>query len=217
MYEDAIAATLVAEAISHVWHPPERAIMSETSTFLGIPGYRPGRYRAANQLVSSLGDELRGFVGETLENIWLMWEANEDEWFADGPVILGIGGRQIEVCAFRNDTLLVSLDAIDRSEPLDWCGARESGDALFDLQWMKNPSCGQLPNILGRRVRRIGIGEYAWELSEPLGLPQWLLVSVAFELEGAYFAIDNALDENGLRFEPPAESEDRRIKWITCG
>jgi hypothetical protein len=188
--------------------------MTESRTFLGIQDYAPSQYQSAEQLESELGAELHNLIGMPLESVWLMWDAIDDEWFADGPVILGLGGRQLEVCAYRFETLFVSLDAIDRSKPLDWYAGADSDGAPFDLRWVENPPIDGLNDIVGRKIQRIGAGEYAWELSETMSLPPWHLASMEFELEGACFAIENALDENALRFSAPAESEIRRTRWI---
>lgn len=145
----------------------------------------------------------------TLDQIWVAWDRVTNDWFCDIPVILVIGGLQLEVSVHKLDELYLSFDAIDRSAPFGW-----ADDGEWDLEWRCNPPIVER-TVLGRRVTGFGSAEYAFQLADFVGTLPWVLVSLEVELEdGAHFAIENALDENSLRFRSPEERSDLRVRWF---
>ncbi len=41
---------------------------------------------------------LAALVGRRLSAVWLVWDRDDDTWFADAPVLLGFEGEQVELC-----------------------------------------------------------------------------------------------------------------------
>lgn len=185
-------------------------LTDEETTFLFVRSYAPDAYRSAAELEAALGNDLESFVGEKLDDIWLVWDVEGNEWFCDAPVILGVAGKQIEVSAHKLDELYVSIDGIDRRLPLGW-----PDDNILQLEWRRNPSI--VPEaLLGRTILGFGAAELAFDLADFVGTSPWVLVSFECALDGGHLAIENGLDENALRFER-ATREDFRVSWFSPG
>ena len=114
---------------------------------LGILNYEPNFFDDTEIFVKVLYDKLIGTIGLTLEDYWLMWDINENEWYNDGPVILKIGGAQFEFTTYNLDNFSLTFDKIDLTSKLDWYGI---GDEL-PLIW-KNRSNESVNNLLGRTI-----------------------------------------------------------------
>ena len=54
----------------------------------GIPGYQPHWLNGRDSIRAAHGRRLAGLVGLTLRHLWLAWDLDDDEWFADAPVLL---------------------------------------------------------------------------------------------------------------------------------
>ena len=173
--------------------------MSES--FLGVADWRPQLFVRAADVGAALGDELRALRGQRLEAVWVMWDREGDEWWSDGPVILQIGGRQVEVSVFKSNELYVSLDAIDRDAGLFWAEDME-------LVWRDSPFDELIP-FVGQVVERIGCGEYSSTRA------RWALVSLDVKLAGGHLAVENGGDENAFRYEARASRSDgHRWTWF---
>lgn len=183
----------------------------DESTFLWIRDWKPDSFFTAEEVEVCLAGRLHALVGRTLEEVWVVWDVTADEWFCDAPVLLVVGGCQIEVSVHQIDELCVSFDAIDRSAPFGWL---DDPEFHFDLDWRCNPAI--VPeSVIGRRVVGFGAAEYAFELADFVGTRPWVLVSFEVELEGgAHLAIENGLDENAFRFRSPEKRDDLRVKWF---
>lgn len=181
--------------------------MSDDSTFLWVRDWKPQSFFTAEAVGASLGDRLKAMVGLRLDEVWLAWDVGADEWFCDAPVLLVVGGQQLEVSVNQLNELCISFNAIDRSAPFGW------QDSDFDLKWRRNPAI--VPHsVLGRTVAGFGAMEYAFGLADFVGTLPWVLVSLEVKLEGAHLAIENGLDENALRFRPLDEDDEYRVKWF---
>ncbi|MEM9862340.1 MAG: hypothetical protein AAF938_12020 [Myxococcota bacterium] len=149
-------------------------MVCDDSTFLWIRDWRPQRFFTVEALEGALRDQLRRMIGRKLDEVWVVWDLDSNEWFCDAPVLLVVDGQQLEVSVHNLDELHVSLDAIDRSAPFGWV---DEPQLNFDLEWRCNPSL--VPgSILGQTVTGFGAGEYAFELADFVGTLPWVLVSL---------------------------------------
>lgn len=57
-----------------------------TCPYLGIEGYQPGWLRGPASIRARHGRRLTGLMDRWLTDVWLLWNREADQWFADGPV-----------------------------------------------------------------------------------------------------------------------------------
>ncbi|MGW4160999.1 hypothetical protein [Streptomyces sp. NPDC004788] len=154
----------------------------------GITGYQPAWLHGRSDVVQEHGDRLRGLAGRTLTGVWMVWDVKDDEWFCDCPVLFDFDGEQVEVNHQKFGDLSLTWNTIDFALPVRWPG--------FDLQWRPEP----LPGL--RAVR--GLPLKGVELLEWTG-PDVAQgnIDVSFAFETGRVTVFNALDDNGMNFDPP--------------
>ncbi|MFC4494919.1 hypothetical protein ACFPA8_12315 [Streptomyces ovatisporus] len=162
----------------------------------GIGGYRPVWLNGRGEVTREHGLRLRGLVGRTLTRVWMVWDRQDDEWFCDCPVLFDFDGEQVEINHQKLDDLSLTWNTVDPARPLLW--------PEFDLQWRPEP----LPGL--RALRGLPLGGV--ELLEWTGRDAAQgSVDVSFVFEADRRAtVFNALDENGLTFDPPG----RRLRRL---
>jgi hypothetical protein len=165
---------------------------------LGIDNYSPAFHENIEAFIAAHGCNLRSLIGQKIEKTWAMWSRVDDAWFSDGPVILLVNRRQIELAAFQFGFAL-TFDAIDRGKPLRWCvEVDEAADGL-GLFWKEHAS-HPLEDPVGKTITaidlfesRVKVGDAEW----------WNFDGVGFQLDnGGYLAIYNKLDELGVADVP---------------
>jgi hypothetical protein len=92
--------------------------------FLGVPGYRPQRLAAPNDIGEEDRARLRALRGQRLVRSWAVWEEwtlrerngrvrrKVSGWNEDGPLILDFETARLELAAWEFETCL-SWDTID--------------------------------------------------------------------------------------------------------
>lgn len=178
---------------------------------LGIKDFEPNFFTDPNTLTNVYGTTLLGLIGKEIQDYWVMWDCKENEWYADGPVILKIDNRNFEFCAYQLDEFSLTVDSIDLSKPLDWYGM---GDEL-PLIWKKNP-IAEVNRQIGRKIESINILGYNFistvvgDKTNPENVGQihetgYMLHGIEFVFEKTgdtdnenYLEIFNALDKNGI-------------------
>lgn len=152
---------------------------------LGIEGYEPQWYHSGRTLAAAHRARFGDLIGRRLAGAWLMWDPDRHSWFADGPVVLGFGGTNVEVTHRKFDECAITWGQLDLSMPLDWPG--------LALDWRAGAHPA-LRTVQGRRLREVNV-------IERIMAARWrprVLHAVEFRFEGARLAVYNALDENGL-------------------
>ncbi|MEH7482629.1 hypothetical protein V7157_16540 [Neobacillus drentensis] len=147
---------------------------------LGIKNYNPKFYTELSQIINDHKTRLQGLKGKQIEEIWVAWEQNEDDWFNDLPVIIRFEDCQLELCAYKTDEYAVTFDQIDLSEEIDYYGSD------FVLRWGKN-KLKELNKYMYKRIVKVEIIEWIAQLT-----------GIGFHLEEGYFAVCNGLDENEI-------------------
>ena len=154
--------------------------MAEAERFLGVAGYRPDHVHTAAEL-GPHRDRLRSLVGTTLRGSLAMWDAGDDEWFTDGPLILQFDDLALEVAAFQVH-LCVSWNSIDVDRDIEWVPG-----STFELEWRRD-ALAPIEALRGRAIEALSLVEYLGGLN-----------GFGLRAGEAYVEVFNALDELGLR------------------
>ena len=161
---------------------------------LGIKDYEPIFYTDINDFIKNQSKALRLLVRSTIEEIWTAHEGTNGEYWGDCPVILVIGGKQLEFCSIR-DEISITWDEIDVKGKLDWYGSQE-----LNLEWRKN-AIRSNRSFIGKQIEGIEIIQMkheAYDLSGILLHSVLWLNGIGFNTEDKYLSIINALDETGF-------------------
>jgi hypothetical protein len=160
--------------------------------FLGVAGYSPAHIETLGDLPDDDRRQLRALRGQRLIRSWAMWDADEDAWFPDGPVILELEDRRLELAAFKLHICL-SWSTIDVQQDVIWCEG-----STFQLGWRE----GALDplNALRDPLDDVLAVEYRGALN-----------GFAFRAGGAYAEVFNALDELGVADAPGGDPDVSRV------
>lgn len=162
--------------------------------FLGISGYCPRHVEAIGDLTADDRAQLRGLRGRRLVRSWAVWDAGDDEWFVDGPIVLDFGATRLELAAFKTH-LCLSWDSIDVSDAIEWSPGSE-----FRLEWRLD-ALPLVDAVLDAEVRDVLLAD------ERAGFN-----SIAFATARESVEIFNALDELGLRRAPDDDPGVVRVR-----
>ncbi|MES2616713.1 MAG: hypothetical protein V4613_02480 [Bacteroidota bacterium] len=198
---------------------------------LGIPNFEPHFFDNTNAFIKANGEQLTTIIGATLDDYWLMWHAEDNEWYNDGPVILKIDGRQFEFTAYKLDEFSLTIDQIDLTKKLDWYGL---GDQI-PLVW-KNKAHSEINHLVGRKITDIHIITYNFistvvedkikpENTGSIHETGYMLHGIEFTFEkntrferSHFLQIFNALDANGIKtVEQKDDSQFQRINIVQKG
>ncbi|MFI5589067.1 hypothetical protein ACIA5G_28700 [Amycolatopsis sp. NPDC051758] len=162
-------------------------------TFFGIEGYEP-RWLAGCDALAAHGGRLAALAGRRLDRAWLLWDLDDNTWFADGPVLFDFEGEQVEVCHRKFDDLSITWNTVDPVGRPAWSDGQ---DPPFHLAW-RSDARAELAELQGQELRSVELLEWAGpDLASGMVAPKF-----TFAGEGAV-TVSNALDENGLEFGPP--------------
>jgi hypothetical protein len=151
----------------------------------GISGYEPAWLTGIGPVTAAYTGRLAELAGRTLSSGWLVWDLDDDEWFADAPVVLDFEGTRVEINHWKHDELSLTFNSIDPHQPVRWTGSP------FHLAWRDNAD-PELTALQGARLVRAELLEWAGtDLAQGM-------VAVGFDFGTTYLTIHNALDENGL-------------------
>lgn len=142
-------------------------------------------YTNPSNIIEDHRTKLKDLIGKNVQEIWVAWEQDEDEWFNDCPVIIRFEDCQLELCAYKSDEYIISFNQIPVTKAIDWYGTD------LKLKWEKN-KLEDLNFVINKSVNGIEI----IERSEGNGTEFYYLNGIGFQLNNSYFAICNGLDEN---------------------
>ena len=152
---------------------------------LGIKDYSPKAYTNSSDILNDHKVQLEKLKGKHIQEIWVAWEQDSDEWFRDCPVIIILEDCQIELCAFKWDEYFITFDKISVLQEIEWYGTE------FPIKWEKN-KISELNFAINKRINHIEIIERC----EGERTDFCYLDGIGFQLNDGYFAICNGLDEN---------------------
>lgn len=160
-------------------------------TRFGIPHYHPSWLHGRDAILAAHGQRLAALVGRTLNHVWLLWDLDDDTWFADAPVLLDFGDEQIALDHQKFDDLCVTWNTLNPAAPANFPD--------FRLAWRADPLPG-LAELRGRELTAVELLEW-WPRRRPADTTG--PVDVGFAFAPGWLTVFNALDENGIRHEPP--------------
>lgn len=160
----------------------------------GIAGYRPEWRTGLEAVRAACGPRLRQLAGRRLTRSGTVWDLEADEWFADAPVFLDFDGEQVEVNHQKFDELSITWNTGDPTASITW-----PTDGGLQLEW-RSDAPAELAALRGQRLRTVDLLEWCPADTRDLANET---IAVHFGFEQGSLTIYNALDENGLLFEPP--------------
>ncbi|MEU6206839.1 hypothetical protein ABZ814_25005 [Micromonospora musae] len=154
----------------------------------GITGYQPRWLNGVDEVAERHGRRLGALVGRRLTGAWVVWDADNDEWFADCPVVLDFAGERLEINHQKFDDLSITWDSVDVTRAPTW----PTSDG-FRLVWRDD-----VPAVLaapcGQRTTAVELLEWlGGDLADGT-------VAVGLRFADGWLTVYNALDENGLTF-----------------
>jgi hypothetical protein len=163
----------------------------------GISGYRPVWLSGSPAVAAVHGRRLAMLVGRRLTRALLVWDLDEDAWFADGLILLDFEGEQVEIVHQKFDEISITWNTVDPARPLGggWEGLR--------LAWREGAP-DALARLRGQTLRAVEL--LSWTGADLA----YGMVAVGFLFPHGRVTIYNALDENGMEFEDPDQRYARR-------
>ncbi|MBB2914956.1 hypothetical protein FHS43_006268 [Streptosporangium becharense] len=161
----------------------------------GIPGYRPEWLSGRSSITAVHGARLGRLVDRRLTRALLVWDLDEDKWFADCPVLLDFEGEQVEINHWKFDELSITWNTIDPVRSPDWPD--------FHLAW-RDDVPDELTALVGQPCSAVDL--LMWRDRD---LVEGTIVSLGFGFPNGQVTIYNALDENGMEFTPPDDHYTR--------
>ncbi len=171
----------------------------------GIPDYDPVEFYATDEVAAAMAATISKLIGQPFDGAWLMWDFQNDEWVNDAPIVVCIGGHQLELCFGDRQELYVSIDEINRTKPLAWFD-----DSNRPFQWVSNPE-REFQALSFRRLSRVGIGESGWSSG---GIASFQPSSIELDFSGTHLALVREEPGASLRFAPPSDSQSTRVRWL---
>jgi hypothetical protein len=93
-----------------------------------VSGWLP-EFLPADEQFAQQAERLRSLVGSRITGAWIVWNLEDDKWFADLPVVLQFDHLpQLELCWEKFDDLSITWDTVDLTVtpkawvewPLEW-------------------------------------------------------------------------------------------------
>lgn len=168
-----------------------------------VSGWVPNFLPADSQL-GRHADALRSLVGHQIADAWVVWDLEQDEWFADLPVVLQMkNGPQLEVCWEKFDDLSITWDTIDVTmTPHAWVD--------WPLEW-RHQALPPLASVVGAAVQRVAASSFLFStqnMDHPHDVSKvWMTTGLWIGTVSGGIHIFNALDENGVSTQPPSRDD----------
>src|SRR5262249_31311135 len=117
----------------------------------------PDRYdNSPHALLLRHGAMLATCIGHSIDATWVAWDAGDDSWFSEEPVVLRIAGVVLGVNCRKLDEVALCWNAIARDAP-PACVAEWGRE--FVLHW-RSEGLADLSACVGKTISRINVVEY---------------------------------------------------------
>lgn len=167
-------------------------------SYFDIQGYEPQWLNGLSSIAAAHGPRLQALAGRHLRHIWLLWDLTDDEWFADGPVLLDFDDEQVEINHQKFDDLSITWNTVDPVGQPAWSNGDggHPDDHVFRLAW-RHDAHAEAAALQGQRLQQVELLEYAGgDVADGM-------VAVSFAFPDGRVTISNGLDENLLEFGEP--------------
>jgi hypothetical protein len=131
-------------------------------SYFGIQRYQPQWRNSRHAVTQAHGRGLHALIGRRLTRSWLVWNRNDDKWFADCPVLLDFEGEQVEINHQKFDDLSITWNSINPSEPIIWTYDDHTED--FPLRW-RDDACPRLAELNGQQLETSEVLEWTCRFS----------------------------------------------------
>jgi hypothetical protein len=175
-----------------------------------VSGWLPDFLPADEQLAQQ-AERLRSLVGSRLTAAWIGRNLEDDEWFADLPVVLQFDHLpQLELCWEKFDDLSITWDTVDLTvTPKAW--------VEWPLEW-REQAHPAVASVVGTTVEQISATTSRF-VTQNVDHPHkvravWLTTGLWLATSRGGLHIFNALDENGLESRLPARGADHDVRPI---
>lgn len=109
----------------------------------GIPGYQPDWRHGISDIASRHAQRLRGLVGRRLTSTWVVWDDDDDSWFADCPMVLDFDEERLEINHQKFDDISITWCMIDVTR----------GAAMADIGWLSPAVARRCSRVVGCSTR----------------------------------------------------------------
>ncbi|MBB6347251.1 hypothetical protein FHU36_003796 [Nonomuraea muscovyensis] len=154
---------------------------------MGISGFEPTFLVGLEAVREEHGPNLAALGGRRLTGFAIVRFVEDEDWFADCPVVLDFDGVQIEICHWKLDELSISWNSIDTTTAIsDW--------EWFELTPAWSSADERLEPFVGQELREVALLEWrpsSYDLADGT-------IAVEFVFDAGRFHIANALDENSI-------------------
>jgi hypothetical protein len=170
-------------------------------SYFDIQGYEPKWLNGLSSIAATHGRRLLTLEGRRLRHAWLLFDLNDGEWFADGPVLLDFDNEQVEINHTKFDDLSITWNTIDPVEQPAWTWGDwgHPDDYVFRFAW-RHDARAEIAALQGHRLEAVELLEYVGR-DVANGM-----VAVSFRFPNGRVTISNGLDENFLEFSDPSPS-----------
>ncbi|MER6590034.1 hypothetical protein [Micromonospora chalcea] len=152
----------------------------------GIPAYQPDWRHGISDIASRHAQRLRGLVGRRLTSTSVVWDDDDDSWFADCPMVLDFDEERLENNHQKFDDISITWCTIDVTRAPLW----PTSDG-FRLRW-RDDAPASLAARHGQRLTAVELLEYVGgDLADGS-------VALGLRFAGDWLTIYNALDQNGI-------------------
>ncbi|WP_069816620.1 hypothetical protein [Streptomyces sp. TP-A0874] len=154
---------------------------------MGISGFKPSFLVGIEAVRQAHGSLLAVLAGRRLTGFALVRFVEDENWFADCPVVLDFDGVQVEVCHSQLDLLSIGWDTIDTAATI-------TGWEWFELTPQWSHSDERLEPFVGQELCEVALLEWR-PADHDLATGT---VAVEFVFAGDCLRIVNGLDENRI-------------------
>lgn len=181
-----------------------------TPTEPHVSGWKPD-FLSADLQLEKQASLLSALVGDHVVAAWTVWMVDQDEWFADLPVVLELkSGRQMELCWEKFDDLSVTWDTIDLAvTPKAWVD--------WPLEWRREENSPFGP-IFGSPITEVAASRLLFR-TENVDHPDdvratWLTTGLWIGTQAGGLHVFNALDENGVSGNRPERDDAHDVRSL---
>ena len=154
---------------------------------MGISGFEPSFLVGVDAVREEHGSRLASLVGWRLIGFALVRFAEDDDWFADAPVVLDFDGIQVEICHWKLDELSIGWDSIDTATAI-------AGWEWFERTPVWSRSDERLESFIGQVLLEVALVEWC----PPVHDLAAGTLSIDFVFDRGRLHIANGLDENRI-------------------
>ena len=163
-----------------------------------VSGWQANFLTSTDQLAAQRANLLK-LIGRRLVDSWIVWNLDDDTWFADLPVVLLFDdGQQLELCWEKFDDLSISWNPIDVAiPPQAW--------VTWPLEW-RSAKHASLKGLVGNAVTDVSATEFVYTAPRYRARKNWrdspearrAATGLWLEFGSTGLHVFNALDENGM-------------------